>query len=86
MLEGVKIDIAGSQCLVRGDVVGEGLDIHFESLFLRFLSHKLHDLFRIPRRNAYGDFLLFRRSLGVLLVAAAAGNGAGHSQGCQGKC
>ena len=85
MLEGIQIDITGSQGLIRSHVVGEGLDIHLESLFFCFLGHKFHNLFRITRCNAYGDFLLFRRRLGVLLVTAAAGNGAGHCQGCQRK-
>ena len=86
VLERVQIDVAGSQSLVRGDIVRERLDIDSQTLLSSFLGCIFHDLFRIARCNTYGNFIFHssRRS-SRLLVAAAAGNDTGKGNRCQGK-
>ena len=75
MLVRIYVDVALRQCLIGGDIVGEGDDGHFEAFFFGFFGDKFHDLFRVARCRADFDFIFcFRRvsRRGVFFIAAAA--------------
>lgn len=53
----IYVDVALRQCLIGGDIVGEGDDGHFEAFFFGFFGDKFHDLFRVARCRADFDFI-----------------------------
>ena len=71
MLKRVQVDFLLGKCLVRCYIIRKDLQLHIKALFFGFVLDKLHDFFRVTRRNAYNDLFLFFRRLFRLLFAAA---------------
>lgn len=80
------IQISVCQCLVRGDVIGEFLHVHFETVLFSFFCSCFYHFRMGAGGGAYGDFFLFSRSRGGCRGCRFLAGTAAGDECCCGEC